>query len=69
MQSITYKNENNRQLPKSNKVLIQIKKEENEEINNSTLDASIQRFNPSTSPPMNDFMDRLIARKLSYEGK
>lgn len=30
------------------------------------LDTAFQKFNPSTSPPMNDFMERLAARTLSY---
>lgn len=68
MQSITYKSEIDYKLPKSNKVIIPVKNETTEDTSN-VLDVSIQRFNPSTSPPMNDFMDRLIARTLVYERK
>jgi len=30
------------------------------------LEVSFQQFNPSTSPPINNFMDRLMARNLTY---
>lgn len=30
------------------------------------LEISFQQFNPSTSPPINSFMDRLMARNLTY---
>ena len=66
MQTITYKKEIDYKLPKTNRIAIPIKKENIEDIDN-VLDVSIQRFNPSTSPPMNDFMDRLKARTLVYE--
>lgn len=68
MESVTCKKENNYKFPKSNIIPIQVKNEKIENIDN-VLDTSIQRFNPSTSPPMNDFMDRLIARTLVYDRK
>lgn len=30
------------------------------------LELSFQKFNPSTSPPENSFMERLQARNISY---
>ena len=30
------------------------------------LEVSFQQFNPSTSPPINNFIDRLMARNLTY---
>tara|TARA_Y100001980_G_C14517282_1_gene292582 strand:+ start:977 stop:1183 length:207 start_codon:yes stop_codon:yes gene_type:complete len=68
MESVTYKKENNYKFPKSNLIPIKVKNEKIED-NDNVLDTSIQRFNPSTSPPMNDFMDRLIARTLVYDRK
>lgn len=37
--------------------------------NTPVLESGIQKFNPSTSPPMNSFMDRLAVRNLLYQGK
>jgi 3-dehydroquinate dehydratase len=37
--------------------------------NTPALESGIQKFNPSTSPPMNSFMDRLSVRNLLYQGK
>lgn len=37
--------------------------------NTPALESGIQNFNPSTSPPMNSFMDRLAVRNLLYQGK
>lgn len=33
------------------------------------LETGMQKFDPSTSPPMNSFMDRLAVRNLLYQGK
>lgn len=33
------------------------------------LDEAFQKFNPSTSPPNNLFMERLFARNLVYQCK
>lgn len=41
----------------------------NADLQESDLDTAFQKFNPSTSPPMNDFMERLAARTLSYNKK
>jgi hypothetical protein len=30
------------------------------------LQVSFQQFNPGTSPPINNFMDRLLVRNLTY---
>lgn len=68
MQTVTYKKEIDYRLPKSNKIIISNKNEKKED-NDNVLDVSIQRFNPSTSPPMNDFMDRLLARTIVYDRK
>ena len=34
-----------------------------------SLEIVVQKFNPSTSPPINSFMERLSARSLIYSGK
>lgn len=34
-----------------------------------SLEIVVQKFNPSTSPPINGFMERLSARSLVYSGK
>lgn len=46
----------------SQKKLVKIPSEQPSE----TLEVSFQQFNPSTSPPINNFMDRLMARNLTY---
>ena len=40
-----------------------------EQHNSMDLQASVQMFNPSNSPPINSFMDRLCARNLIYGSK
>ena len=37
--------------------------------NTAVLESGMEKFNPSTSPPMNSFMDRLTVRNLLYGGK
>lgn len=37
--------------------------------NAPVLETGMQKFDPSTSPPMNSFMDRLAVRNLLYQGK
>jgi len=37
--------------------------------NTAVLETGMEKFNPSTSPPMNSFMDRLAVRNLLYQGK
>lgn len=38
-------------------------------INTQDLEISMQKFNPSTSPPENSFMNRLHARNMFYTEK
>lgn len=40
-----------------------------EQHNSMDLQSSVQMFNPSSSPPINNFMDRLCARNLIYGSK
>jgi hypothetical protein len=46
-----------------------IKSSTNDYENTTVLEIGMEKFNPSTSPPMNSFMDRLAVRNLLYRGK